>query len=68
MTHGVEPPFLARGQAAEGEYALAVGTLEPRKNLPRAVEAAQRAGIELRVVGPEGWGDVERRDSRCSGS
>jgi glycosyltransferase involved in cell wall biosynthesis len=58
VPHGVEPPFEPEGQVAEGEYALAVGTVEPRKNLPRAVEAAQRAGIELRVVGPEGWGDV----------
>ena len=58
VPHGVEPPFLPDGQEVRGEYALAVGTVEPRKNLPRAVEAAQRAGIELRVVGPEGWGDV----------
>ena len=58
VPHGVEPPFEPEGQAVTGEYALAVGTVEPRKNLPRAVEAAQKAGIELRVVGPEGWGDV----------
>jgi glycosyltransferase involved in cell wall biosynthesis len=58
VPHGVEPPFEPEGPAVEGEYALAVGTVEPRKNLPRAVEAAQSAGIELRVVGPEGWGDV----------
>ena len=38
---------------------LAVGTLEPRKNLARAVEAAQLAGVELRVVGAPGWGGVE---------
>jgi glycosyltransferase involved in cell wall biosynthesis len=58
VPHGVEPPFQPEGQASTGEYALAVGTIEPRKNLPRAVEAAQQAGIELRVVGPEGWGEV----------
>ena len=58
VPHGVEPPFLPEGQEVRGEYALAVGTVEPRKNLPRAVEAARRAGIELRVVGPEGWGEV----------
>ena len=58
VPHGVESPFEVEGQAATGTYALAVGTVEPRKNLPRAVEAAQQAGIELRVVGPEGWGDV----------
>ena len=38
---------------------LAVGTLEPRKNLPRIAEAARRAGVELRVVGDPGWGGVE---------
>jgi glycosyltransferase involved in cell wall biosynthesis len=38
---------------------LAVGTLEPRKNLPRLVEAARRNDVELRVVGARGWGGVE---------
>ena len=37
---------------------LAVGTLEPRKNLPRLAEAARRMGVELRVVGSRGWGGV----------
>ena len=40
---------------------LAVSTLEPRKNLPRLVEGFRRAGLdglELRLVGAEGWGDV----------
>ena len=37
---------------------LAVGTLEPRKNLARVVEATARAGVELRVVGAPGWGDA----------
>ena len=37
---------------------LAVGTLEPRKNLRRVEEAARIAGLELRVVGAQGWGGV----------
>ena len=37
---------------------LAVGTLEPRKNLRRVAEAASRIGAELRVVGAGGWGGV----------
>jgi glycosyltransferase involved in cell wall biosynthesis len=37
---------------------LAVGTLEPRKNLARVVEATARAGVELRLVGAPGWGDA----------
>ena len=55
----VEAPFTPEGPGAEGDYVLSVGTLEPRKNLARVVEAAQRAGVELRVVGAEGWGGVK---------
>ena len=59
IPHGVTSPFEPVGPAAGGDYALAVGTLEPRKNLARAVLAAERAGVELRVVGPQGWGGVD---------
>jgi glycosyltransferase involved in cell wall biosynthesis len=58
IPHGVAAPFGPVGPAAGGDYALAVGTVEPRKNLIRAQLAAERAGVELRVVGPRGWGDV----------
>jgi glycosyltransferase involved in cell wall biosynthesis len=58
IPHGVESPFEPNGPAAGGEYVLAVGTLEPRKNLPRVVLAAERAGLDVRVVGGAGWGDV----------
>lgn len=60
VPNGVGPPFTADGPAAPGEYILAVSTLEPRKNLSRLVESARRAdlGVELRVVGAQGWGDV----------
>jgi alpha-1,3-rhamnosyl/mannosyltransferase len=50
--------FDAAGARAEGDYVLAVGTLEPRKNLRRLAEAARLADIELRVVGASGWGGV----------
>jgi glycosyltransferase involved in cell wall biosynthesis len=50
--------FRPDGPAAAGEYVLAVGTLEPRKNLPRLVEATARVGLELRVAGARGWGGV----------
>ena len=53
--------FTPDGPAAEGEYVLAVGTLEPRKNLRRIEEAARLAGVELRVVGAKGWGGIESR-------
>jgi alpha-1,3-rhamnosyl/mannosyltransferase len=58
VPNGVDPVFAPDGPAAEGDYVLAVGTLEPRKNLPAAVEAARLAGVELRVAGAAGWGGV----------
>ena len=57
--NAVDALFTPDGRAAEGSYVLAVGTLEPRKNLRRIVEAAGRAGVELRVVGARGWGGVD---------
>jgi O-antigen biosynthesis alpha-1,2-mannosyltransferase len=59
VPNGVDDEFTQDGAAAAGEYVLAVGTLEPRKNLPRLVEAARRTDVELRVVGARGWGGVE---------
>lgn len=58
----VGEPFSAEGEASDGDYVLAVGTREPRKNLPRLVEGfrlAELNGCELRIVGPRGWGNVE---------
>jgi glycosyltransferase involved in cell wall biosynthesis len=55
----VEEPFVERGARAGGDYVLAVGTLEPRKNLLRLVQAARLADVELRVAGPRGWGNVD---------
>jgi glycosyltransferase involved in cell wall biosynthesis len=59
IPHGVAAPFVPAGPAATGEYVLAVGTVEPRKNLQRLAEATAIAGLPLRVVGSPGWGDVE---------
>ncbi|MCZ7589585.1 MAG: glycosyltransferase family 4 protein [Gaiella sp.] len=58
VPNGVDPVFTMGGPAADGDYVLAVGTLEPRKNLVGAVEAARLAGVELRVAGAAGWGGV----------
>jgi len=50
-------------------YALFVGTLEPRKNLPRLLEAFSRARIEARadwrlvIAGGKGWHDAAIRDA-----
>ena len=57
--NAIEPVFTPDGPAAEGDYVLAVATLEPRKNLRRIAAAAARADVELRVVGARGWGGVE---------
>jgi glycosyltransferase involved in cell wall biosynthesis len=50
-------------------YILWCGTLEPRKNLPRLVDAYARAAHELRadlvLVGPTGWGDTAEVVSRA---
>ena len=59
IPNGVDPVFTQEGPRAEGDYVLTVATLEPRKNLGRAVSAAREAGVELRVVGARGWGGVE---------
>ena len=58
VPNAVDDIFSPHGHAEGGEYVLAVGTLEPRTNLSRVVEAARRTGVELRVVGARGWGDV----------
>jgi glycosyltransferase involved in cell wall biosynthesis len=57
--NAVDSVFSPDGPRAGGDYVLAVGTLEPRKNLRRVAEAARRAGLELRVAGATGWGGVE---------
>jgi glycosyltransferase involved in cell wall biosynthesis len=61
IPNAVGLPFSADGDAAAGDYVLAVSTLEPRKNLPRLVEAYRRAdlnGLPLLVAGASGWGGV----------
>jgi glycosyltransferase involved in cell wall biosynthesis len=59
VPNGVDAVFTPEGDRADGDYVLAVATLEPRKNLGRAVAAAREAGVELRVVGARGWGGVD---------
>jgi len=55
VPNAVEDVFTPEGPRAEGDYVLAVGTLEPRKNLARIAQAVEG---ELRVVGARGWGGV----------
>jgi glycosyltransferase involved in cell wall biosynthesis len=56
VPNAVEDVFTPDGPKADGDYVLAVGTLEPRKNLMRIARAVDG---ELRVVGARGWGGVE---------
>jgi glycosyltransferase involved in cell wall biosynthesis len=61
IPNAVGDPFTPEGEAAEGDYVLAVSTLEPRKNLPRLVDGYERAGLNglpLLVAGAAGWGGV----------
>lgn len=58
-------------QLRTGEYFLAVGKLEPRKNLSLLMEAfdewqkqdASRHMYNLVIVGPRGWGDAPRHQN-----
>ncbi len=59
VPNGVAEVFGPDGPAETGDYVLAVGTLEPRKNLERLADATRRLGVELQVVGAAGWGHVE---------
>jgi glycosyltransferase involved in cell wall biosynthesis len=59
VPNAADPAFTEDGAREDGDYVLAAGTLEPRKNLARSIEAARRLGIELRVAGMEGWGGVD---------
>ena len=56
IPNAIDETFTSDGPAAEGDYVLTVGTIEPRKNLPRLFEAVHGLDLELRVVGEEGWG------------
>ncbi len=56
VPNAVQDVFSPDGPRADGDYVLAVGTLEPRKNLARIARAVDG---ELRVVGARGWGGIE---------
>lgn len=78
--HGVKPPSpdielakeMRKRFGLEAPYVLWVGTLEPRKNLPRIIQAfglVARNGsdLTLALVGPKGWKeqDPEAIANRC---
>lgn len=64
----------ARGQRLSGadRYVLALGTVEPRKNLPNLVRAFDAAAgddrdLVLLIAGPDGWG-VDEFDAAVEGA
>jgi glycosyltransferase involved in cell wall biosynthesis len=74
IPHGVDPRFLAardggvaRRHGVEGPFVLTVGTLEPRKNLARLVEAFASASppFQLVIAGARGWSGAELDDLIC---
>lgn len=67
-SQGAAERLEAQGIEGQGSYILAVGTLEPRKNMPRLLEAygalpeALRRAHPLLLVGATGWGDSTQLD------
>jgi glycosyltransferase involved in cell wall biosynthesis len=59
-----------RVHALQRPYVLFAGTVEPRKNLARLLDAFERLGpvdAELVLVGPEGWGGLDTGGARRLG-
>lgn len=72
--HGV-PPLdpVAEGwrPPVDGPYVLAIGTIEPRKDLPLLVRAFDRLAddigdLRLVVAGPDGWGTAAFESARVA--
>ena len=68
------PPPRERPVPAEGRFLLSVGTLEPRKNLDRLLDAHETVwrerSVPLLLVGDDGWGQgaVLRRIAAAPGA
>jgi glycosyltransferase involved in cell wall biosynthesis len=72
IAHGVAPidgdPAIGRKLAGRDRYVLALGTVEPRKDLPLLVRAfdvvaAQDRDVALVIAGPDGWGATRLADT-----
>lgn len=58
------PPDVRDVYGLQKRSVLFAGTVEPRKNLSRLLDAVERLGrddVELVLVGPSGWGEVGDR-------
>jgi glycosyltransferase involved in cell wall biosynthesis len=59
-----------RAYELERPFVLFVGTVEPRKNLPRLLDAFGRlgdVGADLVLVGPDGWAELPPSNARRLG-
>ena len=69
--NGVDPAFSPSNSLLQGEYVLAVGAVQERKNPLAALAAAEAAGLPLVVAGPakdEALArELERRGARVTG-
>ncbi len=69
--NGVDPAFTPSSSLLQGEYVLAVGAVQERKNPLAALAAAEAAGLPLVVAGPakdEALArELERRGARVTG-
>jgi glycosyltransferase involved in cell wall biosynthesis len=63
--YGIDPAFRPDGPRSEGDYALFVGAIQPRKDPVAAVEALALLGndLQLRLVGPEKHGGGAVREA-----
>jgi glycosyltransferase involved in cell wall biosynthesis len=74
VPHGAPPPAPPRRPSRGAPYLLAIGTVEPRKDLPTLVRAfaelaARHKDLRLVVVGRLGWGsDTFEQAVRASGA
>jgi glycosyltransferase involved in cell wall biosynthesis len=69
--NGVDPAFSPAEGTAHGDYVLAVGAVQERKNPRAALAAAERAGLPLVLAGPrkdeELARELELRGARVTG-
>ena len=69
--NGVDPAFRPSDTVSQGDYALSVGAIQPRKNQLAALEAAAAVGLPLVVAGPAKdvalTEELRRRGARIEG-
>lgn len=68
ISNGVKKPSLIKKKIVKGDFCLFVGTVEPRKNLIRLLQAYSSLlpnigdRVKLLIVGGKGWGGVDLKE------